>query len=177
MSCTRLKDVSTSQLLGELVSVLDSHGDTYEEMCALLDGQQSALKTNDLANLEMLLDTQQEMVFRIAAAEEYRQSVQSELAGRLDIGEENLSLEELLTSARIPGSCRERLDDARRRVVFLTEKAQALNGQNRDLVHQALRFIAYSLSGVQKLTEGPGRYGQEGHSDGAADGLLIDRRY
>ena len=58
----------------------------------------------------------------------------------------------------------------------LVEQVESINEDNRDLVHQALKFTAYSLDGVRLLAGGGTTYDRTCSRDWS-EALLMDKKY
>ncbi|MFO8059685.1 MAG: flagellar protein FlgN [Bacillota bacterium] len=166
---------STFDLVQQLAEVLERHCEAYEDLCALLSSEREALKDNDIDDLHTLLLGQEGVIMRIARDEEVRMKIQCELAEILDLDPE-ASLVELLERTEIASFHRRRLDRARARMLELAQRAGSINEDNRDLVHQALKFIAYSLDEVRVLAGGGITY-DKGSSGDRSDALLMDEKY
>lgn len=170
-----MEQVSASDLVQQLAEVLERHCGAYEDLCALLSSERDALKDNNIADLHALLLGQEGVILRIAADEEVREEIQSELAGSLGMDPES-SLVDFLEQGGLSSFEKNRLTRARTRMLELIERAGSINADNRDLVHQALKFIAYSLDGVRILAGGGITY-DGGSSEDRSEALLMDEKY
>ena len=159
----------------QLADVLERHCGTYEDLCALLFSERDALMENDIDELASLLLAQQELMFQVATDEDVRMTIQSGLAASLGM-DRDASLGDLLEQGDLSTSERDRLGRARARMSALVEQVESINEDNRDLVHQALKFIAYSLDGVRLLAGGGTTYDRTRSRD-RSGALLVDRKF
>lgn len=165
-------EVSRQTLILQLSEVLKQHCASYEDLCVLLSAQIEALKENDISRLQMLLASQDEMVMRIGSTEERRAEIQSELAAALDGVEVSSTLGEILESEEIPTESKESIFRIRDRLADLTARVKELNEQNREMVSEALKFIAYLLDGFHTLAKSGNTYADED----SVLSLLMDRK-
>ncbi len=168
--------MAVSELVDGLAQILERHCAAYSDLCTLLEAQREAIRDNDLAELRSLLTTQERMLMSIAADEARREEVQKELSRCLNISQENQNLQQLVQAEGISPFHQRRLNSARTEAVQLMDRVKLLNDENRSLVQEALKFVAYSLEGIRLMSRTGLTYAGDGDEAGDVDPLLMDRK-
>ena len=144
----------------QLVGVVQKEVETFQSLLDSMVLEQKALVTQDVPEIEKVVETQRELAANTAALERARIKLVTELSGELGMTDSDLTLKRLID--RIQGLHSQHLGEMRETLISMHEKIQTANRQNALLIKQSLKYVDKSR---QILTgDGPntGVYAQTG---------------
>jgi flagellar biosynthesis/type III secretory pathway chaperone len=149
-------------LLNELIEIINAEIRAFHRLLELLEQEQRAIVADDLEGIEASVAEQQEVAVEAHRLEERRLRVVEELAGRLDLEPDNLSLGRLVEV--VGGAHGEELARMRERMLELNRQIRATSDNNAFLIRQSLRYTERCLDILTGQDAAPGVYGKFGRT-------------
>jgi len=132
----------------------------YDELLELSRQKKSFLLKNDLGAIQKATARENVLVGKLQKTERERETTASNLAVRLCIPSNGLTLAKL-TSQIEDASIRNQLDALRARLRSAMDELKSLNAQNKALIDQHLEYIDFSMNLLYGSVSGPVYAGTE----------------
>ena len=154
------------ELLSELVEVINEEIRAFHRLLTSLEEEQRVIVEDDLEGLERIVADQQELAVCAHQLEARRIQLVDELATRLDLEPDNVSLSRLVEVLEGPHS--EELAHMRQQLLELNTQIRATSENNAFLIRQSLRYTERCLDILTGQQVQRGVYGQFGKSKRSA---------
>lgn len=149
--------------LAELVAAMTAELGLLCDLAALEARKTDVLIASNTADLEVLVNGEQVLVWQLGRAEEQRQSVQGRLARELGMPAEELTLGRLVELA--PEEFRLKLESLQEQYRATCDELSRCNNHNRELIKGALSYFEFvnrilqgkSAPGTVYTASGPAR--------------------
>lgn len=164
---------ANSELVVELIQLLEQEASLIETFLALLEEQQAALVQNDLEAINRVTNLQ-----RKKAAEGGKLSRRrDELIGRISEiydGTANISISRLINLVS-SGQAHD-LSRIKDTILDLSEKVNKVKTQNELLINQSRENIKATMELLGRIKTPQTQYQKEGRTDGPTASVALDRR-
>jgi len=168
-----LENSSNSELVLELIEVLEREASLFETFLELLERQQQALVTNDLDAINDVTLKQREKTVESAALARRREELVRELSSDGNTAE-NLTISKLIeTVSSGPAAELERL---RGNILGMNEKIEKVRSQNCMLIDNSRKNIMKTMEMLGRIRRPDNGYRKEGQASRADANIALDRR-
>ena len=147
-------------LLIELIEVINEEVRTFHSLLTSLQNEQRVLVEDDLAGIEEIVAEQQQLAVYAHQIEARRIQMVDELALRLDLQSDNVSLSRLVEVLEGPHS--DELANMREQLLELNSQIRSTSENNAFLIRQSLRYTERCLDIITGQQVQRGVYGQFG---------------
>jgi flagellar biosynthesis/type III secretory pathway chaperone len=134
------------QKLSNLLVVMETQLQIMEDLTALCRKQSLVLVTGGLEDLDILLQGEQALIWRMGRLEERRFHLQREVAASMGIHPAGLTLERLLSDC--PTAQTPRCREIAQRYGSAAGELMEANQQNAELLKQAMAFVDFSMQAM-----------------------------
>lgn len=162
-----------SELVLELIQVLEREASLIETFLELLEQQQKALVQNDLGELNRVTDLQRKKIAESAELSRRREKLIGEISEVYDVRNDiNISkLISLVSSGRA-----DELSRIKDNILDLNDKVVMVRNQNELLIEQSRENIRMTMELLGKIKSPQYNYKKEGQAAGHDASLAMDRR-
>ncbi len=164
---------SNSALVMDLVGVLKEEASLFETFLELLEDQQRALVSHDLATINDITMMQNKMIMEGAKLTAKREAVTEQIT-MVNGWEENMIISSLIESVSQEKAVQ--LEALRDDLLDLHTKIGKIRSQNEMLVNRSRENIDKTLELIGNIKAPDGRYHKEGKLNKATASLALDRR-
>lgn len=162
-------------LLGEMLGVFRSQTEIYLELKMLAEKKQERLLAKDISGLEKVVMAEEMLIVKAGRIEEKRTGLAAELANRLSLPVEDMTLEAMGRTIGDPAFGP--LKEAAQGLIAVLEDISQLNILNREIIETSLAYVNFSLDLLTGRDRGSDGYGEEGQCLRGNNRLpLLDRR-
>jgi hypothetical protein len=174
MSTITTEKSSNSELVMELIGILQKEASLFETFLELLEEQQQAIVQNDLKRLKTNTEIQQQKTFEESSLAARREEIIRELS-RLNGNDEDLTISRLIDS--VTSGQAARLEQLKQIILELHGKIGRMRSQNQFLINRSRDNITKTLELIQRIKAPEKRYQKEGRikKDNGVS-LALDRR-
>lgn len=134
------------QKLSDLLVVMETQLQIMEDLTALCRKQSQVLVKGGLEELDILLQGEQALIWRMGRLEERRFHLQRAVAASMGVHPASLTLERLLSDC--PTTHTSRCREIAQRYGSLAEELLEANQQNAELLKQAMAFVDFSMQAM-----------------------------
>ncbi len=158
--------------LEELIRVIGRQVEGYRSLVDLFDAERDAIVQADIDQLNAVIQEKEEALENIRLLERRRIETLDEVARRLELRTEDLTIRRLAKAVPLPFG--DRLNRIADESGMVFERVQAASETNRRLCLQALAFVNGSIRLLGQLTAPGHVYRSSGHLplDGSAGRIL-----
>ncbi len=145
-----------ASLTEELIYILQSELDTYEELLPIVEKKTRIIVENDLQTLRDITEKEQIAVERVQSLERKREEVIKNMATVMNKKPGDLSLKnviKLLDKRQDEQLKLSRLHDS---LTGIIKRLQVINERNSSLIKQSLEMIEFNLNLIQSTRMAPG---------------------
>ena len=144
----------------QLIDLLQNQSALYAELLEAAYQKKSFVINNDIDAIRRVTARENNLIGKLQRIEKQRQALASDIAGRLNIPLDGLTLA-ALTERINDESARERLTSLRIRLRGYLNELKTLNEQNRALINQNLEYIDFTMNLLRSSVSGPVYAGAE----------------
>ena len=160
------RNAKMNDTLIELIEVINEEVRTFHRLLTSLQEEQRVIVEDDLQGIEEIVADQQQLAVYAHQIEARRIQLVDELALRLDLQPDNVSLSRLVEVLEGPHS--EELANMREQLLELNGKIRATSENNAFLIRQSLRYTERCLDILTGQQVERGVYGQFGKAKRSA---------
>lgn len=164
---------SESELVLELIQVLEREASLIETFLELLEQQQKALVQNDLEGLNRVTDRQRKMVAESTELSRRREKLIGLISEVYD-EENDINISKLITL--VSSGRADELSRIKDNILELNDKVVRVRNQNEMLIEQSRENIRMTMELLGKIKSPQYNYKKEGQAGGADASLAMDRR-
>jgi flagellar biosynthesis/type III secretory pathway chaperone len=162
-------------MLTELSDLLGKELDIYRSLLSLLQRERSILVECSLGDLVQTNKEKENLVLKVRILEQSRQAILQELADRMGLSPDGLTLSALEDQLREPFVSQFRT--LRSSLSSVLESIREVNEGNRTFLQHSVDFVKGSLALIRYLTASSPRYMPSGVLDGDRfDGRLVSEK-
>lgn len=165
--------MSVASLMENLIKTLEDESSEYEVLLELSTKKTSVIVKGDLETLQQITDEEQIIVSKIHHLEQSRIEVTKDIANVLNKDVDTLKLTNLIQMLEGRKQEQGKLQLVYDRLQTIISKMQAVNNQNRELIHHALELVAFDMNLLQAMKVAPetANYNKGAYSAGSVMGL------
>lgn len=162
-----------ASLMENLIDILGKESDEYEGLLELSQRKTTVIVSNNLKDLEKIMDEEQELVSRIANLDKKREEVTADIANVLNKDVKTMKLTDLI--AILAGRPQERkaLEEVHDRLQISVRGLQRINEQNLELLKNAMEMVEFDINLLQAMKAAPetANYNRGAYSAGDTIGI------
>jgi len=166
-----------TQKLDHVCETLSIERDVHRELLWLSEQKKDAITKNDVSSLDRIVKEEEVLLPTLLQCERRRKDCMQALAGQLDHGPQEMTLQNILPLCE--PEQRERLTELQGDLKSLLERQVTINDLNKKLIESRLEYISYSLETLSDAgQESFQTYGGEGLDPGrsARKNSIIDQK-
>jgi hypothetical protein len=168
-----IENSSNSELVMELIGVLNKETSLFETFLELLEEQQKALVANDVSTLNNVTANQREKVIEANLLARKRQDVIGKLALEHDMTGD-VSIGKLIDS--VNSGQASLLEKLRNAILELNDKISLIRSQNEMLINRSRENIMKTMELLGRFKKSSGGYHKNGASEKSGINIALDRR-
>lgn len=156
-----------------LITVLDSICEEYENLLELSTKKKPAIISGDLEELSKITDEEQIVASRISNLDNKRREVIQDIANVVNRDVEDLILTNIIQMLEPRPAEQQKLAKVHDRLKSAVHKVRQINEQNRELILNALEMIEFDINMFQALKTAPetANYNKGAYSAGSVIGV------
>lgn len=156
-----------------LITVLDSICEEYENLLELSTKKKPAIISGDLEELSKITDEEQIVASRISNLDNKRREVIQDIANVVNRDVEDLILTNIIQMLEPRPAEQQKLAKVHDRLKSVVHKVRQINEQNRELILNALEMIEFDINMFQALKTAPetANYNKGAYSAGSVIGV------
>lgn len=156
-----------------LITVLDSICEEYENLLELSTKKKPAIISGDLEELSKITDEEQIVASRISNLDNKRREVIQDIANVVNRDVEDLILTNIIQMLEPRPAEQQKLAKVHDRLKLVVHKVRQINEQNRELILNALEMIEFDINMFQALKTAPetANYNKGAYSAGSVIGV------
>ena len=161
-----------ASLMESLIEVLDKESREYENLLGLSMKKTSVIVAGDLEELAKITDEEQTIVGQINHLDSKREGLFVDIANVINKDVKKLMLADLIAMlASRPGE-QQKLAKAHDRLKTAVYEVKRVNGQNRELIQNALEMVEFDMNMLQaaKMAPETANYNKGAYNTGAQMG-------
>ena len=161
-----------ASLMENLISILQSEGEAYEELLELSTKKTSIIVSGDLKGLQKITDEEQNVVARINRLDAKREEVTKDIANVLNRDVTKLKLTDIVDMLSQRPAEQRLLADAHDKLKSVTGHMARVNAHNRELIQRSLEMVEFDLNLIHAMRSAPqtANYTRGAYSSGAIMG-------
>lgn len=162
-----------ASLIENLIEVLDKESSEYEELLGLSMKKTPVIVAGNLDELQKITDEEQVVVSRIGQLEKTRVQVMKDIANVMNKDVTKLKLVDLIQMLSGRPAESGKLAELHDRLKEVTANMQRVNGQNRELIANALEMVEFDMNLLQSVKTAPetANYNKGAYINGAVMGV------
>lgn len=163
-----------ASLMENLIDVLRKESNEYEGLLELSQRKTAIIVSNDLKELEKIMDEEQELVSRISNLEKKREEVSADIANVLNRDVKTLKLTDLITILASRPQERKALEEVHDSLQISVRGLQRINEQNMELLKNAMEMVEFDMHLLQAMKAAPetANYNRGAYSAGDTMGIV-----
>lgn len=163
-----------ASLMENLIDVLRKESSEYEGLLELSQRKTAIIVSNNLKELEKIMDEEQELVSRISNLEKKREEVSADIANVLNRDVKTLKLTDLITILASRPQERKALEEVHDRLQISVRGLQRINEQNMELLKNAMEMVEFDMHLLQAMKTAPetANYNRGAYSAGDIMGVV-----
>ncbi len=149
-----------ASLIEELIDTLDKEDQIYKNLIPIQEEKMRAVVANDLNSLTRISGDEQKLVDQIANLENKRQRVTDDITTVLGKAPGSMNLDKIVQALEKEPKDQKKLQELHDRLRRTVARLQELNGQNRDLLSQALEMVEFNMNVIRstRMSSGSSNY-------------------
>jgi flagellar biosynthesis/type III secretory pathway chaperone len=156
-----------------LIDVLERESSEYEGLLELSERKTTVIVSNNLEDLNKIMDEEQELVSRISNLEKKREEVIADIANVLNKDVKTLKLKDLIEILADRPQERKPLEEVHDRLRDSVRGLKRVNEQNMELLKNAMDMVKFDLNLLQSMKAAPetANYNRGAYSAGDTMGI------
>lgn len=161
-----------ASLMENLISVLQSEGNAYEELLELSMKKTPIIVSGDLEGLQKITDEEQNVVARINHLDAKREEVIKDIANVLNKDVTNLKLADIINMLSQRPVEQKLLAEAHDKLKSVTGNMARVNEHNKELIQRSLEMVEFDLNLIHSMRSAPqtANYTKGAYSSGTVMG-------
>lgn len=166
-----------ASLMENLIAILEEETSEYEILVGLSTKKTPIIIKGDLTALQQITDDEQIVVGRIQHLEKQREEVIGDIANVINKDVEDLKLVNLIEMLRERPAESGKLAQVHDKLKDVVHRMERVNGQNRELIQNALEMVEFDLNVLQSLKAAPetANYNKGAYTSGDVMGVNSGR--
>ena len=144
-----------ASLMENLISILQSEGNAYEELLELSMKKTSIVVSGDLEGLQKITDEEQNVVARINRLDAKREEVTKDIANVLNKDVTKLKLTDIVDMLSQRPAEQKLLAEAHDKLKSVIGHMVRVNDHNRELIECSLEMVEFDLNLVHAMKSAP----------------------
>lgn len=144
-----------ASLMENLIDVLEKESSEYEGLLELSERKTTVIVSNNLEDLQKIMDEEQELVSRIANLEKKREEVNADIANVLNKDVKTLKLKDLIAMLADRPQERKPLEEVHDRLRETVRGLKRVNEQNMELLKNAMDMVEFDMNLLQAMKAAP----------------------
>jgi flagellar biosynthesis/type III secretory pathway chaperone len=156
-----------------LIDVLERESSEYEGLLELSERKTTVIVSNNLEDLNKIMDEEQELVSRISNLEKKREEVTADIANVLNKDVKTLKLKDLIVMLADRPQERKPLEEVHDRLQESVRGLKRVNEQNMELLKNAIDMVEFDMNLLQAMKAAPetANYNRGAYSAGDTMGI------
>jgi flagellar biosynthesis/type III secretory pathway chaperone len=138
-----------------LIDVLEKESSEYEGLLELSERKTTVIVSNNLEDLQKIMDEEQELVSRISNLEKKREEVNADIANVLNKDVKTLKLKDLIAMLADRPQERKPLEEVHDRLRETVRGLKRVNEQNMELLKNAMDMVEFDMNLLQAMKAAP----------------------
>ena len=143
-----------------LIEILQAQLSLYEELLESSSQKRTFLTNSDIDAIRKVTACENSLIGKLQKLEREREALTADIAGRIRISVNNLTLVRLIGHIDDPPT-RKHLDKLRIRLRARMDELKSVNEQNKALINQSLEYIDFNMNLLRSSVSGPVYAGAE----------------
>lgn len=144
-----------ASLMENLIEVLDSESQEYENLLGLSMKKTPVIISGDLDQLAKITDEEQVVVGRINRLEQRREEVFADVANVINKDVNTLMIPDLVDMLKTRPQEQQKLAKVHDRLGTAVHQVRRVNEQNRALIQNALEMVEFDINVLQSMKMAP----------------------
>ncbi len=144
-----------ASLVEELLNEMNAETQVYEELLALTEGKRQTIVKNDIAELDVITGTEEQLSSRLKALENKRKAVLKDMAVVLGLDGQELSVTAVINKLGAQPEQQKALTEAKEALVKVAAQLRFENEQTQILLNQALEMVEFDLNVIKSMRQAP----------------------
>jgi len=161
-----------ASLMENLISILQSEGDAYEELLELSKKKTTIIVSGDLEGLQKITDEEQDVVAKINRLDAKREEVTKDIANVLNKDVTKLKLADIINMLSQRPVEQNLLAEAHDKLKSVTGHMARVNEHNKELIQRSLEMVEFDLNLIHSMRSAPqtANYTRGAYSSGTVMG-------
>lgn len=149
-----------ASLMEELIETLNAEEELYGKLIPIEEEKTRAIIANDLQALQDITVREHELVDRTSALEGKREQIAVDIATVLGKDPKTITLEQIADVLKNQPSDQKKLRDVHDRLKKTVQRLQEVNGQNKELLKEAMDMVEYNMNVIRstRMSSGSSNY-------------------
>ena len=170
-----------ASLMESLLIVLEKESQEYENLLELSMKKTPVIVAGSVDELAKITDEEQNVVGNISRLDQKREELYADIANVINRDVKTLMLSDLITMLEQRPEEQQKLAKVYDRLTTVVHEVKRVNGQNRELIANALEMVEFDMNMLQAMKTPPetANYNKGAYNVGAqmgADGAGFDTR-
>ena len=144
-----------ASLIEELIQVLEEECVIYEDLYKISDTKTQVIVKADMEELKKITDYEQNVIDEVLMLEKKRQNIVDNIAIVLNQNKEHMTVADIVRIMENQPEFQKPLSELHHRLRVVVEQLQQVNGQNRELLENALEMTEFSINILQTAGQAP----------------------
>ncbi len=144
-----------ASLIEELIQVLEQECLIYEELFRVSDTKTRAIVRGDIGQLQKITDNEQNVVDEVLILEKRRQNIVNDIAVVLNQKNKAMTVADIVRIMEGQPEFQKPLSELHQRMRSVVSELQRINGQNRELLENALEMTEFNINILQTAGQAP----------------------
>ena len=144
-----------ASLIEELIQVLEEECVIYEDLYKISDTKTQVIVKADMEELKKITDYEQNVIDKVLMLEKKRQNIVDNIAIVLNQNKEHMTVADIVRIMENQPEFQKPLSELHPRLRVVVEQLQQVNGQNRELLENALEMTEFSINILQTAGQAP----------------------
>lgn len=144
-----------ASLIEELIDVLEQECIIYEDLYNVSDTKTQAIVRGDIESLQKITEDEQNVIEKVLVLEKRRQGIVDNIAVVLNQRSKVMTIADIVRIMENQPEFQKPLSRLHQRLRTVVTKLQQVNGQNRELLENALEMTEFNINVLQTAGQAP----------------------
>jgi flagellar biosynthesis/type III secretory pathway chaperone len=164
-------------IIYDLVTVLEDQKECYEGLQTLATYKTDAIVKKDLNLLTEIMDREEAFIGRLSILEKRREGLLKDVSLVTGISFKDITVTKIIEKIGDKLEVSQTLEKVKKEIVELANRLDETNKLNKDLIHQSLEFVNFSVNALQSTqVAAPINYQKPGQQENIESRSFFDRK-
>lgn len=152
-----------ASLMEELIQTLNAEEIIYGKLIPVEEEKTRAIISNDLEALQDITNREHELIDETSALEKKREQVAVDIATVLGRDPKSITLDQISSVLKNQPEDQRKLQEVHDRLRKTVSRLQELNGQNKELLEEAIDMVEYNMNVIRstRMSSGSSNYSSD----------------